>query len=501
MPTMTRAGYTPPKQEPPRAPKPEPPRKKKKKGRKKRGLSGAAIVSLAVFLLAAAIGAGTIYVYTQTQPYQQTFVPGTILMGYPLAGATRGDAERLMDAIGAEHVDTWRYEITCMDQTYTLTAQDIGLGIDKEQTLALLWPAGHEGGMLTRYRQMRRVAKDGLVIAYPVLTYDLSAVDALLARIRADVECNAVDATVAYMPGSAAPFTFTDEQTGCALELDPEEVRDAVEKSLMKLAPGSMTLEATVIEPQVYRAVLESSLSLRARVVAQVTGGEAAVHNVRLTAQALCGLRVDSGDTLSFNEAVGARTQENGYLSAPEPAYGENVSGVGGGVCQVSTALHRAALLGCIDVRERSAAARPVAYCDMGQEAAVSDQGLDLVLANQTDAPLFVNARVYEDDGATYLEMTLIGEELGRRLRLNSLIDETGTIEEPVYVRDREGQYATYTDERVPVGAALAGYAVSVERVTLDENGLEIAAEIVSDSVYEAVPPTIYVGVQERNAE
>ena len=150
-------------------------------------------------------------------------------------------------------------------------------------------------------------------------------------------------------------------------------------------------------------------------------------------------------------------------------------------------------------MRERSAAARPVTYCDMGQEAAVSDQGLDLTLYNQTDAPLFVSARVYEDKDATYLEIMLIGEELGRRLRLNSLIDETGTIEEPVYVRDREGQYATYTDERVPVGAALAGYAVSVERVTLDENGLEIAAEIVSDSVYEAVPPMIYVGVQQRD--
>ena len=499
MPTMTRAGYMPPKQEPPKAPKPKPP-KKKKKGRRKH-LSGAAVVSLAIFLIAAAIGAGTMYVYAQTQPYRQAFLPGTILMGYPLAGATREDAERLMDALGAEHVDTWRYDIVCMDRTYTLTAQDIGLGIDEEKTLSLLWPAGHEGSMLTRYLEMRRLARDGLVLPCPQLTYDLTAVDELLARIRADVECGAVDATVAYTPGSAAPFAFTDEQTGCALELDPEEVCDAVEKSLMKLAPGSMTLEVTVIEPQVYRAVLENSISLRARVVAQVTGGEAAMHNVQLAAQALCGLRVDSGETLSFNGAVGARTQESGYLAALEPAYGENVSGVGGGVCQVSTALYRAALLGCVDVRERSAAARPVDYCDMGQEAAVSDQGLDLTLYNQTDAPLFVNARVYEEDGAAYLEMTLIGEELGRRFKLNSLIDETGTIEEPVYVRDRDGQYATYTDERVPVGKALAGYEASVERVTLDENGLEIAAEIVSDSVYEAVPPTIYVGVQERNAE
>ena len=499
MPTMTRAGYTPPKPEIKKAPEPRKPQKKKKKGRRKRRMSGAAMASLVIFLLAAAVGAGTLVVYAKTQPYQQAFVPGTILMGYPLAGATRADAERLLDTLSAEHVDTWQYEIVCMDRTYTLTAQDVGLDIDREETLAQLWQAGHEGGMLTRYLEMRRLAREALVQPYPVLTYDLTAADALLEQVRADAERDAVDATVAYTPGSATPFAFTPEETGFSLDVTGVSAR--IERDMLRLVSGSIALQPTVIEPQVYQAVLESALSLRARVVAQVTGDEATVHNVTLAAQALCGLRVDSGEALSFNGAVGARTQENGYLAAKEPAYGEDVSGVGGGVCQVSTALHRAALLGGMDVRERSAAVRPVDYCDMGQEAAVSDQGLDLVIVNQTDAPLFVSARVYEDDGASYLEMMLIGEELGRRCRLNSLIDETGTIEEPVYVRDREGQYATYTDERVPVGEALAGYEVSVERVTLDENGLETAAEIVSDSVYEAVAPTIYVGVQQRDAQ
>ncbi len=499
MPTMTRAGYTPPKPEIKMVPEPRKPQKKKKKGRRKRRMSGAAMASLVIFLLAAAVGVGTLYVCAKTQPYQQAFVPGTILMGYPLAGATRADAERLLDTLSAEHVDTWQYEIVCMDRTYTLTAQDVGLDIDREETLAQLWQAGHEGGMLTRYLEMRRLAREALVQPYPVLTYDLTAADALLEQIRADAERDAVDATVAYTPGSATPFAFTPEETGFSLDVTGVSAR--IERDMLRLVSGSVSLEITVIEPQVYQAVLESALSLRARVVAQVTGDEATVHNVTLAAQALCGLCVDSGEALSFNGAVGARTQENGYLAAKEPAYGEDVSGVGGGVCQVSTALYRAALLGGMDVRERSAAVRPVDYCDMGQEAAVSDQGLDLVIVNQTDAPLFVSARVYEDDGASYLEMMLIGEELGRRCRLNSLIDETGTIEEPVYVRDREGQYATYTDERVPVGKALAGYEVSVERVTLDENGLETAAEIVSDSVYEAVAPTIYVGVQQRDAQ
>lgn len=500
MPTMTRAGYTPPKpKEPVRAP--EPPKKKKKK-RKRRGMSGAAMVSLAVFLVAAVIGVCTIHVYLYTSPYQQTFVPGTMLMGQPLAGMTRENVQALLESIQNEYVDAWRFDVVCMDETYTLTAQDAKVTVQAEETLDKLWQPGHEGNMLARYRDMRMLEKEKLVLAQPVMTDELDgAVDALLERIRADVECTPVDATVTFTPGRAEPFAFTDEQMGRALELDAEQTASVIRQSLVRLSPGSMTLEPKVLEPQTYRAELENALSLRARVTAQVTGDEATRQNVALAVEKLNGLRVESGETLSFNETVGARTAESGYLVAAEPAYGADQSGVGGGVCQASTALHRAALLGGLEVRERSAAARPVDYCDMGQEAAVSDQGLDLVIVNSTDAPLFITARVYDDGEETHLELMLIGEELGKRFRLHSLVEETGAEAEPVYVRDREGRYATYTDERVPGGEALPGYTVSVERVTVDAQGLETDAQIVSESVYEAMPPIIYVGVQERDAE
>ena len=494
MPTMTRAGYVPPKagdkKQPPKA---QPPKKKKRK--KKKGMSGAAIASLVIALIAAAIGAGTIFVYTKTQQYLHTFAPGTMLMGYPLAGATREDAQKLIERIEAEHVNSWQAEIACMNQTYTLTAQDVSLKIDKDATLDPLWNVAREGGMLSRYLEMLRMRSEP-VIAQTVLTYDLSPVEAILEIIRADVECESVDATVSYHPGSAQPFVFTDEEEGYAL--DDSGVMAAIEKDLLRLNPSSVTLEPKVIEPKVYRAVLENAISLRSRLTVELTGDSASVSNAALAAGKLSGLTVEPGKTLSFNEAVGARTQERGYLVAAEPAYGADVSGVGGGVCQVSTALYRAALLAGIDVKERSAAVRPVDYCPMGQEAAVSGQGLDLVLANQTDAKLFVSSRVYEADKKTYLEIMLIGEELGKRYALESLADETGMIEEPVYVRDREGKYAKYTDQRVPVSEGLMGYAADVERITLDSEGNEIAREIVSSSKYEAAAPMIYVGMQKR---
>ena len=494
MPTMTRAGYVPPKAEPKKPPKKtQPPKKKKKK--KKKGISGAAAASLVIAMIAAAIGAGTIFVYTQTQPYLNTFAPGTMLMGYPLAGATQEDAQKLIDTIAKEHVDTWQAEIACMNQTYTLTAQDVGLEIDKEATLAPLWAVAREGGVLSRYLEILRMKREP-VIAQTVLRYDLSPVDAIVEIIRTDVECESVDATVTYHPGSAQPFVFTDEELGYAL--DGEGVKAAIEKDLKRLNHSNVTLEPQVIEPEVYRAVLENSIFLRGYITVELTGDAPTKANAALAAEALSGVSMKPGEALSFNQVVGARTQERGYQIAAEPAYGADVSGVGGGVCQVSTALYRAALLAGIDVQERNAAVRPVDYCPMGQEAAVSGQGLDLMIANQTEAQLFISTRVYENDKKTFLEIMFIGEELGKRYALESLVDETGMIEEPVYVRDREGKYAKYTDQRVPVGEGLPGYAADVERVTLDDEDNEVSREIISHSEYEATAPTIYVGMQDR---
>jgi len=495
MPTMTQAGYKPPETPVQKAPKQQLPKKKKKHSKKKKRISGAAVVSLVIFAAAALIGAGTLYVYAVTQPYAQAYLPGTMVMGYPLGGATQEDVQALLDQIESETVDTWTFEVNCQNQSYTLSAKDVELSIDREATLAPLWALGHEGGMLSRFMNMAMLRHEPQA-AEPVLTYDLAAVDELFEAVRADVDCDPVDATVEFHPGSAVPFVFTDEEMGYRLEL--AGIREGIEQAICRLEPGSLTIEPVVIEPGVYRAVLENATVMRCRIVAQLEGDKASVANAALAVRAMNGARADAGEILSFNRIVGSRTAENGYAEAAEPAYGAEAVGIGGGVCQASTLLYRMALLGGIEIVERNAAVRPVSYCGMGQEAAVSDQGLDLVIRNQTEAPLFIMTRTYESEGKTFAELTLIGEALGRKYALESAGRETAMITEPVYVRDREGRYATYSDQHVPVSEALAGYEAIVERITLDKDGQETAREVVSENVYEAVPPMIYVGMTQR---
>ena len=330
----------------------------------------------------------------------------------------------------------------------------------------------------------------------PVIAYSMDAADALLEQLALDTEREPVSATVTYVPGSSEPFRFTAESVGYAVDTAP--VRQAIEASLQALEPGEYVLEPTRLEPDVRRSELEAATVLRARVVQEISADEAMLQNARQAAQMLAGVRIEPGKTLSFNRVVGSRTEEAGYVEAQEPAYGTGISGVGGGVCQVSTALYRAALLAGLGIEERHAAVRPMDGCGMGQEAAVSGQGLDLVVRNDTAYPVFVTARVYVDGDSAFCEVQLIGEALGVRYALESQTLDTQTIDEPVYVRDRESRYATYTDERVPVTSGEPGYTVRVERVTLGEGGEELSRETISEDTYDPVAPAIYVGVTER---
>lgn len=496
MPGMTKAGYVPPVPEKP-AKEPKKSKGKTVRKKKKKRMSPAAAASLVVFLLAFAIGAGTLHVFASVEKAADRFALGQMLSGHPLGGMSAEEGAVLLDKLTGEAVANWRFDVTCQGRSYAMTAQDVGLFIDKQATLEPLWQVGKTGGMLERYIQLF-VAQTQRNDTSPVFGYTMEPVDALLAQIKADTDRESVDASVSFSPGSSTPFRFTDEMAGYTL--DTTSLREKIERAILSLEPGSAEAVPVEEKPDVTRTMLEHAIVLRGCARLTLEDDASSLENVKIAAGVLNGQRIEAGETFSFNEAVGRRTAEGGYLEAPEPAYGIGAVGVGGGVCQVSTALYQAALLGGVEVVERSAAVRPVAYCGMGQEAAVSGQGIDLVIRNGTATPMFITTRVYmAEDESHILELQIIGEPIAEKYELVSSPLEMETITEPVYMQDKEGICATYTDERVPGSDAQPGYSVVVERVTVGEDGSQLAAETISTDEYAAIGPIIYVGIQERN--
>lgn len=142
-------------------------------------------------------------------------------------------------------------------------------------------------------------------------------------------------------------------------------------------------------------------------------------HNARLSVEALNGAVIDPHGEFSFNKTVGGWSKDMGYVKAPVSFNGALVDDWGGGVCQTSTTLYNAALLGGFEVVERSRHRFAPGYCPPGRDAAVAFGGIDLKLKNPYDFRVSIRAEMKRSG----LVVSLIGpKKVDRKVLLSSEI-------------------------------------------------------------------------------
>ena len=144
-------------------------------------------------------------------------------------------------------------------------------------------------------------------------------------------------------------------------------------------------------------------------------------NNVKVAAMKLHHQFVAPGTTFSFLEALGPITKEEGYLEGLTIQGDATVPGIGGGVCQVSTTLFRAAFFAGMPIVERHQHVYRVSYYEqdgspVGFDAAVYDPGVDFRFRNDTGAPLLLDVSI--DSASATLVFRLFGETTGRDVKL-----------------------------------------------------------------------------------
>jgi vancomycin resistance protein YoaR len=132
------------------------------------------------------------------------------------------------------------------------------------------------------------------------------------------------------------------------------------------------------------------------------------IPNIRVAARYLDGVILAPGEVFSFNRVVGPRTEERGFRNAPVIVQDELEPGLGGGVCQVATAVFAAAMLGGLEIVERRSHSRPSGYAPLGLDATVIYPGVDLRLKNPYDTPVMIHAMV---PNAKVIRVELLGRD------------------------------------------------------------------------------------------
>ena len=116
--------------------------------------------------------------------------------------------------------------------------------------------------------------------------------------------------------------------------------------------------------------------------------------NLKQACKAINGKLIRPGETFSYNETLGKRTEEKGYKPAGAYSGGKTVQTIGGGICQVSSTLYYACLKADLEIVERTAHGYTVSYMPYGMDATVSWGSLDYKFKNNTDYPIRIEASV-----------------------------------------------------------------------------------------------------------
>lgn len=178
-----------------------------------------------------------------------------------------------------------------------------------------------------------------------------------------------------------------------------------------------------------------------------VTSSQDRCYNIALATAPFDWLVVEPGQSISFNAVVGPRTHERGFRAAKVIVAGEYVSGVGGGVCQVSTTLYNAWIRAGLCVEQVRGHSLPASYCAASLDATVSEC-IDLVMRNDSTHPVTVHG-VVKDKKVTF---EIYGTPSGYTYEIESKILQY-TPPPPVvtqYVDTLQGLGQICTDEQGP---------------------------------------------------
>lgn len=145
-------------------------------------------------------------------------------------------------------------------------------------------------------------------------------------------------------------------------------------------------------------------------------------YNVKNGSSIVNHILVKPGDTLSFVTALGKIEFSTGFGNAYVIKEGRTQLDVGGGICQVSTTLFRAALNAGLDIIERHAHAYRVGYYeeDMppGYDATVFSPSPDLKFKNDTGHYILIQS-TYDGVKKT-LEYNIYGTYDGRKVEITN---------------------------------------------------------------------------------
>ncbi len=228
---------------------------------------------------------------------------------------------------------------------------------------------------------------------------DLSALERYLGTLSPALSKPAVDGRFDFDPLSGKLTALSSSAEG--RKLNVEATIERLEAAIFDPLNRRVAMVFEQITPRFHEGLTAAELGITELVSESTTyywgSWPNRRSNIALGAGKLNGIIIAPGEEFSFNDHLGDISPEAGYLEGSVILGGATVTGVGGGICQVSTTMFRAAYGGGYAITERNSHGYRVGYYEYanagpGLDAAIWQPEVDLRFQNNTPHHLLIES-------------------------------------------------------------------------------------------------------------
>ena len=209
------------------------------------------------------------------------------------------------------------------------------------------------------------------------------------------------------------------------------------------------------------------------------------IHNVHLMADFIDGTVIAPGEKFSFNDVVGPRTAERGFLEGQMIIGSLVLPSIGGGVCQTATTLFNDAFELGLPILARTNHNLYLAHYPIGRDATVSWGGPDFQFENDLKHGLLIKTS-YTDQTLTF---TFYGTSEGRRVVSHTGAQTNWTKPSMNYAIDPN---AARGSSKVVAGTGELGFDVVVDRTVFAASGKKLRSDVFKSHYIPDSPTTVY---------
>ena len=213
------------------------------------------------------------------------------------------------------------------------------------------------------------------------------------------------------------------------------------------------------------------------------------IHNVELVSHLIDDTLIPPDTTFSFNGTTGERNASKGFLEAPVIINGELTTGLGGGVCQVSTTVFNAAYEAGLNITARTNHALYISHYPQGRDATVNYPDVDLKFVNDTGHWLLLRAFV----SSSSLTVNLYGTSPHRRVVSETAPLETTGDPPTETIKDPD----LYKGEKLTESSGSSPLSTSVHRLVYAPSG-KLLYDNTWYSHYEGEKRIVHIGTKPR---